>query len=262
MARLKFRISAATDTGGRPINQDSLLMDEFLIGNFQEPKDFSCKLKPQKGRIYIFAVSDGISSGSVGEEVSREAVQILWSEFREINSKKQPVTAEILSDIAARINVAIIAYYRKRGYTSEFAGGCTISFLVVDGSEFWAVNVGDSPIYLLRGNEMKILSVEHTIAALKRRNNDANIRERDKHALVNYIGNQAASDFSQADILHDTIKPSDTFILSSDGILGIVDFGEMMKISNTGGNIARALVDASLKGNTQDNITAVVVSVE
>ena len=130
-----------------------------------------------------------------------------------------------------------------------------------DKNGFWA-HVGDSRLYLLRAGKICQLTRDHSyvedlVASGSITREEARIHPQ-KNMLTRAVG---ISENLSVDTGSFEIQPSDTVLLSTDGLTNMVDDALIESIlMEEHANPARVLVDAALAAGGKDNVTAVVVT--
>jgi len=153
---LKIVAAGLSDVGlKREKNEDYLAMDN-------------------SNKLYI--VADGMGGHLAGEVASKVAVQIIQKNVTNWINKNSPVT-EIFdfpdmtlskrgNYLSSSIKLANRVIHEMSQEYTEYKGmGTTIVILAIMSSTIIAANVGDSRLYLIRGNSMEPLSKEHSMVA-------------------------------------------------------------------------------------------------
>jgi len=255
----RIELSAATAAGPREVNQDSILADSLYTGHLRFIA-ISESLIPERDKISVFAVADGISAGSCGEDVSLLALNKLRSIIDGLNARQTILKKEKLFEIADDLNRVVTGYYVRRGFSGGFNGGTTIALAAIQNRDIWVMNVGDSPVCRIRSGELRTLSQEHTRAASRALRGEE-ITEADRHALTKYLGNTSPSSKLQADVWQGTISGGDVFVLYTDGVGSRIGADEIVSTVREG-NPALALVNRALAAGTSDNASAIVLRFE
>lgn len=248
----EIRYSASTHIGSRKINQDNLIVD----GQFYfEGRDFtkSGLICSQPDEIHLVAVCDGVGGASFGELASRAAVQALNHFLRQYrNSEILP--ERLIPELLDQMNEKIISLSKKIGQT-----GTTLSLLLWKGNQYYAVNVGDSPIFLLRKRKLQQISVSHTLATTKEMAG-IEIYMQDRHTLVNYLGRKAIAGSQMMAYSHGYIEKGDTYLLCSDGISNKIDKDTLKRLLRKNEKAAMQSFERIINRCTDnDNCTAIVL---
>jgi PPM family protein phosphatase len=243
---------AETNVGRvRDHNEDALLVDEALN---------------------LFAVADGMGGHAAGEVASKLALETVQGVLRDGRTRIDNLNAEPGSKSAARevqrlledaallacsvVHDAGQADEQKRGM------GTTLSVLLVVGSQGFIAHVGDSRIYLVRGDRAYQLTQDHTLQneLLKRgKLSPAQVAQvKQKNALIRAIGVYGSV---EVDTLRLDIFAGDSFLLCSDGLHGYLQKDELTAIfAGPLDQAAGRLIALANQRGGHDNITALVVS--
>lgn len=223
------------------------------VGRVRAVNEDSFAALPERG---LWLVADGMGGHAGGDWASSRVAAGLVAGMVGGDEFDRAVArcAEAVHDA----NAAIWEEAQRRGA----AMGTTIVALVVRGRRFAALWAGDSRIYLSRNGELLPLTRDHSqVQGLVDRGllmpEDA-VGHPMAHVLARAVG---AEPTLQLDVVVDDMESEDVFLLTSDGVHGIVAAEEMAAIVATvpiarvpGDLIARAMA----LGST-DNLTAVAV---
>jgi len=217
-----YRLSAFGLAKGRELISD----DSYAVKSFDD--------------ITIGIVCDGVGSAEAGREASQRVVNFMLSNFK--NRPKSWSIEKSLLTFIQNINEilykeSLLEYERPELVT-------TLSMVVIQGNRLYGANVGDSPIFLLRENELKKLSFDH-------------ILEKDSHILTQALG---LAPSVEPYFFENFIYPKDKILLASDGLTALLSEDEIKeKLLD-----AHSLVKyASKKANDNlpDDTSAVVIEV-
>lgn len=206
----------------------------------------------------LFAVADGMGGEENGELASLVTVQNLnpcgIREVRETAAADIRRANELICDE--------IRSSRCRGM------GSTLAALYIDSGKAVCCNVGDSRAYLLRGGELRQLSVDHTKV---QQMVDMGIltKEQARTHRSRYILSQNIGIFEEEMIIEPefseeiSLEPGDVFLLCSDGLTDMVEDPQILWALTTGipEEQAQTLVSLALEHGGKDNVTVLVVQV-
>ena len=234
-----FGYGAASATGPvRDINQDRWLADGSL-----------------------FAVADGLGGHQGGEVAAGIAVE-------ELARREVLIDLDQLVDLVRAAHTAIRAEARAdRALAGMCTTLCALADLTADGDEprLGAVNVGDSRLYALTGDELEQISDDHNLVGEMIRagqlDRAAAAVHPDRNRLTRVLG-------FEPEVLVDAWKlravRGTRFLLCTDGL-----FSEITDAAITGvlrgcddpAEAAQTLVDEAIQAGGHDNVTAAVVDV-
>ncbi len=230
----------------RSLNQDSFLM-EWNRG--------------------LFIVSDGIGGHQAGELASKAVVQIfpriLEQYLSRINPKDKngPLVAirQSIIDLSQLIREKADENVETRGMGATLVSVWTNN----PNGKVYLAWLGDSRIYLLRGNLFSRLTKDHTVVSILLENGEITPEQALNHPargrLTRFVG---MSGETIPDVGAFKLKPEDRLLLCSDGLHGIVPEKHIINIlrSNPEPHTAcLSLVEAANQAGGKDNITVIVL---
>jgi protein phosphatase len=141
----------------------------------------------------------------------------------------------------------------------------TCTAALIAGQAAVLAHVGDSRAYLLRGAEVRQLTVDHSVVAEMVRHGTLSAAaaggHAQRHVLTRALG--TASDV-QIDVLAVPLRPRDTLLLASDGVHSAMtpeEMADIVRATRDAGEACRMLVGlANARGGT-DNVSVVLVRV-
>ncbi|MEQ8170385.1 MAG: protein phosphatase 2C domain-containing protein, partial [Candidatus Eremiobacterota bacterium] len=107
----------------------------------------------------LFIVSDGMGGAQAGEVASRMVVDYL--PFY-IISVVNPLPPEVILKDSIIAVSDYIRHYKEARYALNGAGATVVACLMVDGKATIG-HMGDSRVYLLRGNDFKQITLDHSV---------------------------------------------------------------------------------------------------
>src|SRR5438270_6648698 len=141
----------------------------------------------------------------------------------------------------------------------------TTSALVVKNNQAWFAHVGDSRIYLVRDNEIRQITEDHSLVASMVKEGLITPKEAETHPRRNVLQrSMGVAEDVEIDVQGPfDLQEGDTFILCSDGLHGLVKEPELKDIAKL--NIDQAAdeyVRLALTRGAPDNVTVIVARVE
>jgi protein phosphatase len=212
----------------------------------------------------LFVVADGMGGHKGGKQASEMAVATI---------EERCASASAVADLEAGISQLVEAIHDANGRIVERGSrdddlsrmGTTLVALLLDGLGKGAVaHVGDSRAYRLRGDELELLTVDHTVVADLLRQNEISEAEASahpyRHVLTRALG--AAHEVT-ADVQHLELLPGDLYVLCSDGVSGMLSEEEIKVILTAHRDdpeaVCRELIAAANRAGGKDNATAITV---
>ena len=210
------------------------------------------------GRLLI--VADGMGGHRGGATASRLAGEIVKAQY--LGSETTNVAAALLESLT-RANARI---YSEAQSNPELRGmGTTTSVLAVRGDHGWLAHVGDSRIYMIRGDEIRQLTEDHSLVATMVREGLLTTQEAESHPRRNVLQrSMGVSEQVEIDV-HGPfdLREGDTFILCSDGLHGVVREQELKEIARASlDDAADEFVRRALERGAPDNVTVIVARLE
>ena len=256
-AKLKLLSVARTDVGRkRQINEDSLFRDDA------------------RG---FYVVADGVGGHNKGEIASREAVDSLSSwvlgASREIDRLVERLTFgdgeavwEIRRLLESGVKNACYMVYGMAELDPEKKGmSTTLSALMIRANLAFAVHVGDSRVYRVRGDAVLQLTEDHTLINYKVKHGMMTRAEAEKATGKNVITRAVGhKDYVQVDTADVDAAAGDRFLLCSDGLHGYFTTDDEVSQLCSDGELEECAEAAIAMANSRggkDNITAVVAEV-
>ncbi len=237
-----WRVAGKSDTGvARRTNEDAFFCDPARHGGFA-------------------AIADGVGGLEFGERASAAAIDGVKRFFSE---KKFPLAES--PDFAAMfraLNAEIEALGEK--LVPGFCIATTLDVVAEGGNGLlYFAHLGDSGIFLLRGNALTRISEEHTLAAEENARGNKNFPPVYDHTLTRALGiggNAAPQTFSLQ------TQPGDRILLATDGITREISPEKIAEIvaaapADVPAQAADALISAANAAGGNDNATAVLLFV-
>ncbi|MEC8424649.1 MAG: protein phosphatase 2C domain-containing protein, partial [Myxococcota bacterium] len=249
--------------GGRSVNEDNYLVAHGAVARFLGAGGE--RTVDATGPGLMVAVADGMGGHDHGSLASGAAVQALARLFRD----GLPADPELaLHRFVLRAHRRLRERARARG-AANMGTTLTVVWLIADCAHW--VHVGDSRLWLERGGSLQQLSRDHTRGEFASRDGRTEPVEADALTQNFLFGSRGLGDDEsiRVDAGTDTgsvpLLPGDRLLLTSDGVHGFVAphrIAEVLLAGSTPDEAVRRVVDASLAAGSDDNITALVVSID
>ncbi len=222
--------------------------------------------------LQLFVVADGMGGHAAGEVASQMALDTFSAVVRAGTARADAFRAdpesreakrEVLRLLEEAAHAACAAVFEAgRADESKRGMGTTLCALLAVGHQAFIAHVGDSRIYLVRGDKTHQLTQDHTLQneLLKRGRLSAEEigRVKQRNALTRAIGVYASVDVDTLDL---DILPGDRILLCSDGLYSYLNKGELASILEGPAALApqRLIALANQRGG-HDNITVLLLS--
>ncbi len=224
-------------------------------------EDAFCVVRPEgSGDPLLAAVCDGMGGHAAGETASRIATEVLVAQYR-----RHP--ADPGKSLADAVRAANRAIHDAANRDPKLVGmGTTCTALAIHAGRAWCAHVGDSRCYLIRHDEILLMTEDHSsvmelvregsISAGEARNHP------DKNVILRALGSHRDVEVAvwpQPFLL----SPGDRLLLCSDGLYDVVSDQDILDLVGSGApqdGCAR-LIDLARERGAPDNVTVVVLAV-
>ncbi len=194
----------------------------------------------------------GVFDGMGGEKNGEHAAYIAALKLKELALNSRP-----------DLNAVCIDANREICNQADSLGGqrmgCTAAMLYLVDNDIELCNIGDSRIFLLRGSELKQLSVDHTDSYFV---NQAGSKR--KPALTQHLGIWPDEMLIEPYLLKAETQIDDLYIICSDGITDMISNTKIVEILKSSNNLKAAaenLISTALENGGRDNITVILTQV-
>ena len=184
----------------------------------------------------VLAVADGLGGHAAGEEASALAVQTLAETLVNVPQGSEHELRSAILDAIERANEQIVAM--------GVGAATTLAVAEISGNAIRPYHVGDSMVLVIgQRGKLKLQTVEHSPVGFAVRSGmleekDA-IHHEDRHLVSNIVGDPEMHIEVGPTI---TLRPRDTVLLSSDGLLDNVHLHEIIEIARKG-RLQKAMQD-------------------
>lgn len=228
-------------------------------------EDFCILCVPEKvalleKRGMLFAVADGMGGASSGEFASRLALKTIVEGYFLGPGGNIPLRLrEAIEEANRRVFEESLKDAHRHGM------GTTVSVLLIHGDCAYVAQVGDSRVYVRRG-DTNVLQVtdDHSLVAEQVREGYLSEEEARNHTLKNLITRAVGiKETVKVDLFAFQIRRDDTLLICSDGLSNLVadeEISDAMALDGLQG-AARKLIGIALRAGGVDNITAALIRV-
>jgi PPM family protein phosphatase len=248
MSKYRLNVAQQTDIGRqREVNEDHV--------GYVVPED--TQILARKGALFI--VTDGLGGHTAGERASEIALKAASDAYYQSED----------DDVAVALRHAIehanATIYQMATENAQWKGmGTTCVAAVLQGEMAYVANVGDSRAYLVRDNQMKQISLDHSLVGRLVRDGEITEDEARVHPERNMIYRCLGEKSDvEVDIFSEKVQESDLLLLCTDGLTGLVSNEELCSIVHQyePQESVRHLIERANENGGPDNITALVVRV-
>jgi protein phosphatase len=241
MAEFVVHVGAKSAQGVRPRNEDRFVAD------------------PQRP---VFLVADGMGGQDCGDRASGIAADLIPRAVEALLAARED-PSQAVQQALDEANQAIISAGKSQAFTRRM--GTTAVVAVRQADQVYVAGLGDSRAYLVRGNRVEQLTVDHTVAdALERNGTLTRDQARGspwRNVLYKFLG--CAEMSGGAEVRPFTPEAGDRLILASDGLTNHVteqDLREGAVRFQSPQEWAEHLVQIALERGSRDNVTCVIVA--
>src|ERR1700693_1644884 len=217
----------------------------------------------------IFVVCDGMGGQQAGETASKIAVDTVLDYFRR-SRNVAPANGAGFGGVSPRavalgtaIQLANQAIHESGASNLHHAGmGSTIVAVAVEGKSFSIANLGDSRIYLIRKNNVRQLTDDHSLVMEQVRRGLMTLEEAERSKMQNVIVRALGTDDSvEPDLADHEFNSDDVLLLCSDGMSRYVKNEKMAEAVNQESleQACTDLIEAAKSGGSDDNITCLLI---
>jgi protein phosphatase len=235
---MPFEIGALSDVGQRRSgNEDALDIVKLDHG------------------AHFCVVADGMGGHQAGEVASRLAVETLRSSFRNV-----PPVEAALTDAIERANRVILS--EAQTDPGKQGMGTTVLCALLEAGQAHLANVGDSPAFLVRGQQAHRLTRDHSWVAEQVEQGLLSEQEALQHpyrsVLTRCLGLGEPAGVETYQPLR--LESGDTLVLCSDGLTEHVRSGELpvLVAERSAQAAAEELVRLANQRGGSDNVTVIV----
>ncbi len=208
----------------------------------------------------IAAVADGVGGLSSGEIASRMAIDITLNTFKSLPPGSKP--NQILDQIFKEANLDIYNF----GVESEQRRmGTTLTACIFRNKEAYIGHVGDCRLYLVRNNQIKKLTNDHTYVEMQRKlgliSQEDALSSELRSVLTRSLGQNP---IVQVDFAKSSLTNRDCIILCSDGLHTLFmehELADVVRRMSPADACAYFIETAENRG-AEDNISVQIIRVE
>jgi protein phosphatase len=240
MAEFVIHVGERSAQGQRPNNEDRSVVDH---------------------QRHVFLVADGMGGQECGEKASGLAAEIIPRAVED-HLKNEDASAAMLHALD-EANQAIIDAGRNQPTGRRM--GTTAVVAVQRNDQVFVAGLGDSRAYLVRGDRVEQLTIDHTVAdALERNGTLTHEQARNspwKNVLYKFLG--CAEMTEGPEVRPFSPEAGDRLLLGSDGLTNFVteeDLREGAKQFSNPQDWADHLVKQALERGSKDNVTCVILA--
>lgn len=243
MADFVLHVGSRTAQGVRPNNEDRFVVDPVN---------------------HLFLVADGMGGQDRGEQASGLAADIIPRVVQDRLAAQDTANNAVLCALQ-EANSAIVDAGRDQPPGRRM--GTTAVLALHQQNRVYVAGLGDSRAYLIRGDQVKQLTVDHSVAQALVQSGALSPEEARnspyQHVLHRFLG--FTGTFENAEVVPLTPEVGDRLLLASDGLTNHITEDDLREGVTRYPNPqawADQLVEMALERGSRDNVTCVVVAFE
>jgi protein phosphatase len=235
-----------------------------LLGNYRENNEDSIEVKLFPD-FAVCIVADGMGGQAAGEIASKRAIEVVPRELKKSQLATAPAdeVKQVIRQAVVKANEEIITMGQLDRDLKNM--GTTVVMAVWrKGSELFIAGVGDSRAYLIRDDDIKQLTVDHSLAQALVENKTISAAEAREHRFRNvlwkYLGTREVGE--GPDVQVHTLRAGDRFLLCSDGLSGVVSDPQLRSFITEQRDVqqcADGLGRLALDSGSRDNVSCIVI---
>ena len=247
---LKLLYSAISDKGRiRKENEDDFLVMEKSL---------------------LFCVADGMGGQEAGRLASRLALESIAKCMNFINdSAEATIPYGLTKEMLEKPLLAAITEFANYQVNKKSAGrtmGSTLVAAQFTDNVFNIAHVGDSRLYLWRGDRLSQVTEDHSLVFELYKMGKISRKEMATHQMRNVITRAIGTNSSVEPALdHVAVQAGDIYLLCSDGLTTMVDDDNMSLLFQQERDIsllAQRFINQANEAGGRDNITVLLISVQ
>ena len=236
--------------------------EESSIGTREEQQDsyYSCVSESSM----LAVVCDGMGGTAGGGAASKIAVSKL-KELYKIKSANENVPGFFLRTIDI-LDESIVNFQKKSFETRE--AGTTIVAAIIEKNNLYWLSVGDSRLYIIRGNEIVQATRDHNFALsmeqLTETERQEGLNEPARHnfdALISFIGVSGVKIYDINETAF-SLQYGDKILLTTDGLTKILTNNEIFSILQNSSLETLIKIATQKATGSQDNTTCILIQIQ
>jgi len=256
MSDVRVSVFASTDIGmHRAGNEDAFLVADLTTGDTGIGSNAHTHSIGERGSLMI--VSDGMGGAAAGEIASEMAVTIIRESIADM-----PASMEISERLKTAAETANERIWNHSQSDPELSGmGATLTAVLVQGTTAYVAQVGDSRAYLVRGERIKQLTKDQSLAQMLVDSGAIKPEQIDsvpQNVIMQALGTQPMVKVAMSAV---GLYRNDCLVLCSDGLSNKVSSDELRDAASSTEDLTEACRGLIAKANErggEDNITVVI----
>ncbi|HEX5734454.1 MAG TPA: PP2C family serine/threonine-protein phosphatase [Blastocatellia bacterium] len=256
MSNVQVSVFARTDIGmQRSGNEDAFMVADLTTGNVGLGPDMSTH--PVGARGSLMVVSDGMGGAVAGEIASEMAVTSIRESLMEI-----PTDLNVSERLKMATEIANEKIWEHAQQNPELSGmGATVTAVLVQGTTAYIGQVGDSRAYLVRGDQIKQLTKDQSLAQMLIDSGaitPEQVSSVPQNVIMQALGTQPTVKVALTAV---ELFRNDCLLICSDGLSNKIQAIEMREMAQSSTELTatcRRLVEMANERGGEDNITVII----
>ncbi len=232
------------------------------IGKARETNQDFYYIPHSENDLSLYILADGMGGYNGGDIASKLATESVKSYIENNFSKTPHEKEEILKLIKSAVEYANMVVYEKSKTAEELHGmGTTLDVCFIYNNKVYIGHVGDSRVYLIRGEIIRKLTKDHSYVQQLVEDGKITREEANHHPKKNMLTKAlGCTAYVEPDIRARNIEKQDVLLMCSDGLTNMVeekDIFNAVKLSPE--SAPEKLVNLANDAGGYDNITVITI---
>ena len=240
------------------------VFSETNIGLSREENQDRVRTALIRDDIGFAVICDGMGGQNAGSEASERAVNVIFDRITKVFRPDYSGNS-IRNLLISSVTTANSVVYDMAISSMEMKGmGTTCVAALICGNKLYAVNVGDSRLYLIN-HEIRQLTKDHTVVMRMYENGEITKEQLKNHPQRNYITKAVGvAENVTPDYLEAELSENSAILLCTDGLSNYCDESDMFNIVKKyePEEVPSELIKKALENGGGDNITAALMKLE
>jgi protein phosphatase len=227
------------------------------VGLVKEQNEDGFLIKEFSGDSVLIAVADGAGGGPAGQEASGVVIERL-NDFQPDSQTPEDHLVSLMQEADQKIFGVV-----EREPDLKGMGSTLTAAFVRGGAVFWA-HVGDSRLYLFRGDELTQITEDDTMAGFLLTEGEISREESRVHPGRNFLFDFIGSGAFEEETGSFNLRKDDLLLLTTDGLHDRVPEETLVSVLSSNSELEKkleVLVSIALEESGKDNVTVVGVEV-
>lgn len=253
-------VFASTDVGmQRTGNEDAFLVADLSTGRVDMGSDADPHQLGERGSMMV--VSDGMGGAAAGEIASELAVKTIREALNDL-----PLELTLNERLVKATELANERIWEHARQNPELTGmGATVTAVLVHSGSAYIAQVGDSRAYLVRGDQIKQLTKDQSLAQMLL--DSGVIRPEQAASVPQNVIMQALGTQPTVNVVLTSVElcRDDCLLLCSDGLSNKIDAHEMYQAIRESPDLqsaCKSLIETANERGGEDNITVIIARFE